>query len=151
MFLIISGNGAIIKYLPELGSPLIENHSALLPVNIMWCNFCVLILKCKEMKLVTLVQSDQKAPFLIALYRGVGESATPFPGLLHFTLDPYLIIPFFEFLVWLDQGLNPNLPNHWQTLYSLGQWPKTIFTILHLYLYYSNGFLILKCLLIYLL
>ena len=24
-------------------------------------------------------------------HRCVGESATPFPGLLHFTLDPYLI------------------------------------------------------------
>ena len=26
------------------------------------------------------------------LHRGVGEGATPFPGLLHFTLDPYLIV-----------------------------------------------------------
>ena len=25
------------------------------------------------------------------LHQGVGEGATPFPGLLHFTLDPYLI------------------------------------------------------------
>ena len=23
--------------------------------------------------------------------KGVGEGATPFPGLLHFTLDPYLM------------------------------------------------------------
>ena len=44
---------------------------------------------------------------MIFLHRGVGESATPFPGLLHFTLDPYLImlsvrwhqVPFFESLV----------------------------------------------------
>ena len=27
------------------------------------------------------------------LHRGVGEGAIPFPGLLHFTLDTYLIIP----------------------------------------------------------
>ena len=27
------------------------------------------------------------------LHQGVGEGATPFPGLLHFTLDPYLIMP----------------------------------------------------------
>ena len=27
------------------------------------------------------------------LYKGVGEGATPFPGLLYFTLDPYLIMP----------------------------------------------------------
>ena len=26
------------------------------------------------------------------LHEGVGEGATPFPGLLHFTLDPYLIM-----------------------------------------------------------
>ena len=33
-------------------------------------------------KLLTLVESDPKAPFSIA--------TTPFPELLHFTLDPYL-------------------------------------------------------------
>ena len=31
-------------------------------------------------------------PFLWLQYRGVGEGATPFPGLLNFTLDPYLIM-----------------------------------------------------------
>ena len=35
-------------------------------------------------KLVTLVKGDPKAPFSIA--------TTPFPGLLHFTLDPYHIM-----------------------------------------------------------
>ena len=25
-------------------------------------------------------------------FRGVGEGATPFPGLLHFTFDPHLIV-----------------------------------------------------------
>ena len=38
-------------------------------------------------KLATVVKGDQKA-----LHRGVGESATPFPELLHFTLDAYLIL-----------------------------------------------------------
>ena len=28
----------------------------------------------------------------------------------------------FESLVWLDLGLNPSLPSHWWTLYSLGKW-----------------------------
>ena len=28
---------------------------------------------------------------------------------------------FFEFLVLLDLGLNPGLPDHWRTLYSLDQ------------------------------
>ena len=47
--------------------------------------------KC-EIKLVAMVEGDPKAPFSIATTQGVGEGATPFPGLLHFTLDPYLIM-----------------------------------------------------------
>ena len=43
-------------------------------------------------KLATLVKGDPKAPFSIATTGGVGESTTPFPGLLHFTLDLYLIM-----------------------------------------------------------
>ena len=31
----------------------------------------------------------------------------------------------FESLVWLNLGLNPGLPDHWQTLYSLDQWHTT--------------------------
>ena len=62
-------------------------------------------------RLVTLVESDPKDPFSIAVYRSVGEGATPFPGILHFTLNPYLIMKrgigyHFEFFVWLDLGLN---------------------------------------------
>ena len=69
-----------------------------------------------------------------------GKGATPLPGLLHFTLDPYLIMlsvkqgdinyPFFFFYffyyyyIWLNLGLNPGLLNHWQTLYSFDQWPS---------------------------
>ena len=34
----------------------------------------------------------QKLPFQLLPHRGIGEGATPFPGLLHFTLDPYLIM-----------------------------------------------------------
>ena len=44
-----------------------------------------------KVNLATLVEGDPKAPFSIApLNRGVRESATVFPGLLHFTLDPHL-------------------------------------------------------------
>ena len=32
-------------------------------------------------------------PFQLLLHQGVGEGATPFPGLLHFTHDTYLISP----------------------------------------------------------
>ena len=53
---------------------------------------------------------------------------TPFPGLLHFTLDPWLIILsvkqggikyHFESLVWLDLGLNPGLPGYWRLIVSI--------------------------------
>ena len=36
----------------------------------------------------SVIQGNQKAPFSI----DVGEGTTPFPGLLHFTLDMYLIL-----------------------------------------------------------
>ena len=42
--------------------------------------------------MVTLSRVTQKLPFQMLLHRGVEEGATPFPGLLHFTLDPYLIM-----------------------------------------------------------
>ena len=42
-------------------------------------------------KLATVVEGNQKAPFSIAT-TGVREDATRFPGLLHFTLDTYLIL-----------------------------------------------------------
>ena len=41
--------------------------------------------------MATVLESDQKAPFSI-----IGEGGAPFPGLLHFTLDMYLILPSFE-------------------------------------------------------
>ena len=78
-------------------------------------------------------------PFQLLLNRGVGEGTTPFPGLLHFTLDTYIIILNikpggikYHFLsLWYDDvGLNPGLLNHWQTLYPLGSaetvigWPR---------------------------
>ena len=35
---------------------------------------------------------NRRLPFLFLQHRGVGEGATPFPGLLYFTLDPYVIM-----------------------------------------------------------
>ena len=47
--------------------------------------------KVSKVKLATIVEGDPKAPFSVATTpRCAG--ATPFPGLLHFTLDPYLIM-----------------------------------------------------------
>ena len=47
--------------------------------------------KSMKNKFTTIVQGDPKVPFSITT--SVGEGATPFPELLHFTLDPYLIMP----------------------------------------------------------
>ena len=65
------------------------------------------------------------------LHRGVQEGATPFLRLLHFTLNPYLIMlsvkqggikcHFFESLVWLDLGSNPSFLDRWRTRYSFGK------------------------------
>ena len=42
---------------------------------------------------LTIVEGDPKAPFSIATTpRCSGGGFTPFPGLLHFTLDTYLIM-----------------------------------------------------------
>ena len=42
--------------------------------------------------MVTVVEGDPKVPFRLLPHQGVGEGAIPFLGLLHFTLDPYLIM-----------------------------------------------------------
>ena len=38
------------------------------------------------------IQIYWRLPFQQLLHHGVGECTTPLPGLLHFTLDPYLIV-----------------------------------------------------------
>ena len=61
--------------------------------------------------MVTLVEVD---PVQYQLHRGVGEGSTPFPGLLHFILDPYLIMQSvfqggikYHFLsLWYDTTLD---------------------------------------------
>ena len=45
-----------------------------------------------KVKLATLVESDPKATFSIVTARRCSGGATPFLRLLHFTLDPYLIM-----------------------------------------------------------
>ena len=46
-----------------------------------------------KVKLATVVEGDPKAPFSIATTARCREgSATPCPGLFHFTIDPYLIM-----------------------------------------------------------
>ena len=43
-------------------------------------------------------------------------------------------------MIWLDLGLNPGLPDHWWTFYSLGQWTGLyiyiyIYIYIHIYIY----------------
>ena len=45
-----------------------------------------------KVKLVNVVEGDQKAPSSIATTPRCREGATPFPGLLHFTIDTDLIL-----------------------------------------------------------
>ena len=56
-------------------------------------------------------------PFRSLQHQGVGEGATPFPGLLHFTLDPYLIMLSvkqgsikYHFLSMTRPGIDPRSP-----------------------------------------
>ena len=81
-----------------------------------------------KVKFATSVEGDPKAPFSIATaprYRG-GRYSIPWIAPLYSWSLPYNArrhkVPFFNSLVWLDLGLNPGLLEHWQTLYSLGQW-----------------------------
>ena len=89
--------------------------------------------KLGKVKLVILVKGDPKAPFSIATTprcRGGHYSIswiTPlYPWSLPYSAECWARrhqVPFFGSLVGLDQGFNPGLQDHWQTLYSLGQWP----------------------------
>ena len=45
-----------------------------------------------KVKWTTLIESDPKAPFSIATTMKCRGGHYSFPGLLHFTFDPYLII-----------------------------------------------------------
>ena len=75
---------------------------------------------------IIVIKSDPKAP----ISRGVGEGTTPFPGLLHFTLNPYLImlsqarrhqVPFFFLVFGVTQ---PGIEH--STNYQLGQWADKV-------------------------
>ena len=46
----------------------------------------------KIVKSETVAKGDPNASFSIATPQGIRESATPFPGLLNFTLDTYFIM-----------------------------------------------------------
>ena len=65
-------------------------------------------------KLATVIESDPKAPFSIATTSRCRGGVTPFPWLLHFILDPYLIMlnvkqgrtKYYFFSLWYDSTKN---------------------------------------------
>ena len=67
---------------------------------------------------MTIVEGDPKASFSIATTPRCMGGATPFPGLLHFTVDPYLIMQSvkqgfikYHFLsLWYDSIIEPRSP-----------------------------------------
>ena len=82
--------------------------------------------------MATIVEGNLKAPFSIATTVRCRRGSYSFSWIAPLTLDLYHIIMrvkqwgikyhFFESLVWLNLGLNPNLLDHWWTLYSVSQW-----------------------------
>ena len=85
-------------------------------------------------KLATIIKVDSKASLSIASTPRCRRGHHSFPWIA--PLYPWSIpynaeclasrhqVPFFESLVWLNQGLNPSLPDHWQTVNSLFQLKK---------------------------
>ena len=75
-----------------------KNNSVISPHHyIMFCFLLLFfhpsrIIEIKVVKLATIVEGDPKAPFQQLQHQGVGEGATPFPELLHLTLDTYHIM-----------------------------------------------------------
>ena len=89
------------------------------------------ILKCKKVKLATVVEGDQKAPFSIATTPRCSRRRYSFPWIaplkplyVHYgwVLSKKVSSTIFKSLVWRDLGLNTGLPDHWRTLYPLDQW-----------------------------
>ena len=66
------------------------------------------------------MRATRRLPFQVLLHRGVGEGATPFPGLLHFALDTYLIslsvkqggIMYHFKSLWYDSTIGEIAPLH---------------------------------------
>ena len=78
--------------------------------------------------MATVVKGDQMAPFSIATTprcRGGHYWIAPlYPWYVPYNAEcsaRRCQVPFFKPLVWLDLGLNPGLPDYWQTLYPQGQ------------------------------
>ena len=69
-----------------------------------------------KVKLTTIVEGNPKAPFLIATTPRCRGGCYSFPGLLYFTLDPYLI------MLSVKQG---GIKNHFLSLWYDATWDWT--------------------------
>ena len=91
-----------------------------------WCVFDV---RSKKVKLATVVEGDQKAPFSIATTQRCWGGRYSFPLIAPLyplcvpNIDEYYArryqVPFLKSLVWRNLGLNPGLLDHWRILYPL--------------------------------
>ena len=87
-------------------------------------------------------------PFQKLLHRGVREGTTPFPGLLHFTLDTYLIllikryqVPFLKYdPTWELTQVSHTISEHFthKRILTCAQWALifhmyTMYTFLHVH------------------
>ena len=90
-----------------------------------------------------------KVSFSIATISRCRRRPTSFPGLLHFTHDPYLIMlsvkqggikyHFLKSLVWLDLGLNPGLPAIGEHSTHLARFIWYQIRLIHIYQVYMIG------------
>ena len=97
------------------------------------------MIKKTNLKLATAVEGNLKTPFSIATSLRCRGGHYSFPQIAPLNLDPYLVMLsvkqgdikylffFFESLVWFNLELNSGHLNHWQRLYSLGQWSGQIY------------------------
>ena len=87
-----------------------------------------------KVKLGTLVEGDPKAPFLIATTPRCGEGATPFSGLLHFTLDLYLIVLSAKQVFGMTRlGIEPRSPGRLANTLLIR--PMNIYVCVYMYIF----------------
>ena len=73
-----------------------------------WCIYIYI-------KLATVVEGHPKASFLVATTQWCRGGTSPFPGLLHFTLDMYLIILRYWYIYLLLVAYIYIYNDHWKS------------------------------------
>ena len=103
-------------------------------------NACVLYISWRPLSRAT-----RRIPFQWLLHRGLGEDATPFPGLLHFTHDTYLILLsvkqggikyHFKVFGMMQPGIELKSPRPLTN--TQPTWPMSLFIYIYIYIYIYN-------------